>query len=814
MAEDTNKQQQSMDGATPDQNQAGATNPGQEQASEMLPSSPAPATSGEPSDTHGEQTAEPSVEPASSSVPQAIQPEADAVSTPADSTPVSQPAVSSTDVPEASSTSSDLEAKPEPELSSQSSTPSLDTAPATTPPQGQVPTPTSPAPASSTPVSPAPTTLEAEQVPKQPSAAGSTEMFAFLPMEIVLGSLKLSRMMYLGLAAILVLVVATVMAFMPQGGPSSPEGATGEAGQENAAIMTVRQLNPRTGSYSAIIDPLDLASPLELQFDTRLLLPRATPDYRVSRYEWDLNGDGTFSEAEGDSALVTREYRDKGANDGLYEVGVKVYKEILQPHGAYSEVGAVVEETYGPGSARGGFTFKITRERPQIDVRTTPQELDGVAPFEVEFDASRSFAPKGIDEISWDFDGDKVVDEVGDKVTFTFVNPGRQDVTIFITDLEGNTSEEILEVFVDDVLLPDPVINAAPKAGDAPLEVTFDASESSVADGRITAYTWDFGDDSGEVSGEEVNHTYTRAGRFIVTLTTTTDLGTENTAQEVIEVSTSVAAPTARLQAEAEGSDFRTSSARQGGTIRGKVPLSLELNGTVSTDPENDIVNWYWDLDGDGTRDASGGRYTHEYTLPGTYLVTLTVEDSAGNVSQATLTVVAESEEFAVSVLADPVSAVAPAFVAFDASSSSYASGTIASFEWDFGDGSPKRLTSAVVSHQYAAPGEYRAKVTATTTDGKEKTAEVLITMLDQPLVPVITSSLEEAKAPATISFDATESVGAVVSYRWNFGDGNTATGSQVSHTFTTPGRYSVELIVQDERGFQQRALKDVFIQE
>ncbi len=57
---------------------------------------------------------------------------------------------------------------------------------------------------------------------------------------------------------------------------------------------------------------------------------------------------------------------------------------------------------------------------------------------------------------------------------------------------------------------------------------------------------------------------------------------------------------------------------------------------------------------------------------------------------------------------------------------------------------------------------------------------------------------------PLDITFDAAGSTspnGAIVGYEWAFGDGATAAGSRVTHTYTEKGIYKVVLEVQDETG-------------
>ena len=72
------------------------------------------------------------------------------------------------------------------------------------------------------------------------------------------------------------------------------------------------------------------------------------------------------------------------------------------------------------------------------------------------------------------------------------------------------------------------------------------------------------------------------------------------------------------------------------------------------------------------------------------------------------------------------------------------------------------------------------------------------------PPVAALSATPPSGTAPLAVSFDATASSdpdGSVVSWTWTFGDGTTATGSQVQHVYATSGTYSAAVEVTDNRG-------------
>jgi glucose/arabinose dehydrogenase len=61
----------------------------------------------------------------------------------------------------------------------------------------------------------------------------------------------------------------------------------------------------------------------------------------------------------------------------------------------------------------------------------------------------------------------------------------------------------------------------------------------------------------------------------------------------------------------------------------GAAPLIVNLNGTTSSDPDNDFLTYTWAF-GDGTPNATGPNVNHTYATAGVYTATLTVNDGRG----------------------------------------------------------------------------------------------------------------------------------------------------------------------------------------
>lgn len=250
--------------------------------------------------------------------------------------------------------------------------------------------------------------------------------------------------------------------------------------------------------------------------------------------------------------------------------------------------------------------------------------------------------------------------------------------------------------------------------------VNLSAAGSSDSDGTVASYAWDFGDGSTDTgSGETVAHTYATAGSYIVTLRITDDRGAVDEDATLVVVRSPPVADNQAPRAEAGASQ----------TVEAGATVSFDASG--SADPDGTIASWLWDF-GDGST-GTGSAVTHSYPTPGTYAVTVVVTDDDGATSVDATVVVVKAPE--VPGNAPPVAEAGPSrtadagsAVSFDASGSSDPDGTIASYVWDFGDGSTG--TGATPSHSYAEPGAYAVTVVVTDDDGAVAQDVTMVTVV------------------------------------------------------------------------------------
>ncbi len=130
-------------------------------------------------------------------------------------------------------------------------------------------------------------------------------------------------------------------------------------------------------------------------------------------------------------------------------------------------------------------------------------------------------------------------------------------------------------------------------------------------------------------------------------------------------------------------------------------------------------------------------------------------------------------------------------------------------YSWDFGDGTTD--TGMTATHSWTTPGTYDVTVTASNNRASD-TGSCMVTV-EAPPAPAEIISLNASETtfdvcePVTVDFDANVQGDMPIDYEWDFGDGSTGTGSEVSHTYTDAGTYTVTLTATNEAGTDTRSM-------
>lgn len=532
-----------------------------------------------------------------------------------------------------------------------------------------------------------------------------------------------------------------------------------------------------TGPSGIVTDPVEttgLTAPMTIAFDASQL-PIDTRLYEIISYSWDF-GDGKSATGP----TVSHKYTHKGPDDGRYIVELSIKYEDIKT----GEEGTETQEV------------DVIFQNEKVNASFTASPTSGESPLTVEFDASESLDPDGeIMEYLWDFDGDGDFDD-GSEATaeYTYTQYGTYTVQLKVIDNTNDYDTAEQEIIVAEEGKPRAVIeveNTTDNTFYKGQNYTFTGANSTSPNGNIQAYEWTWSDGEKEITTRTATRSFESTGTYEITLKVTdkTDVTGESTL--TITVVNQESVPTAVITATPDFTDEKTR------TIEGEVPLKVSFSAETSTDSDNNIVEYNWDFDSDGEADASAETAQYTFQEAGTYLVTVTVTDAEENSSTDTVTVEVISQGLQAALTVDEIEGEVPLTVTFDASGSSYQDGSIVSYRWDFGDGSPTRIDTASVSYRYTTVGSYTATVTAISNDGKEDTTSVNITVRPVSVQACFTPSATTGPAPLSVTFDPSCSSGTITRYYWDF-TGSTSRDRKPTYTFQNPGNYSVTLEVSD----------------
>ncbi|MBN2468059.1 MAG: PKD domain-containing protein, partial [Deltaproteobacteria bacterium] len=397
------------------------------------------------------------------------------------------------------------------------------------------------------------------------------------------------------------------------------------------------------------------------------------------------------------------------------------------------------------------------------------------------FDATRVKDPYGCSrEFIWKF-GDGTA-ESGTTVVHHYEVPGNYDVSVHVADVFEVVDSVTVDRFTVAVNHPPIASAGADLIGVPGTELTFDGSKSRDPDGHVSRYEWDFGEGQ-TMSGKTVTHIYPEPNFYTATLVVEDDSGSHcNTGTDTCRVWINDP-PVAEI----------------GGGGIASPGEKITFSGGKSVDRDGKIIGYRWDF-GDGAT-AGGAHVTHAYREAGTYEVTLGVTDDSGAANKTAF------DQVTVFVNSPPIAeagsdkrASVEEGITFDGSQSYDRDGELVAYHWDFGDGSGGEGVTVV--HTYQEPGRYG--ITLTVKDNSQSTSDLsrdrALVIINSP--PVAEAGPDQTVSSSSVCFDGTKSFdadGALIEYRWDFGDGSYGEGVSPVHVYSNPGSYTVRLTVDDD---------------
>ncbi|MEO8719693.1 MAG: PKD domain-containing protein, partial [Ginsengibacter sp.] len=313
-------------------------------------------------------------------------------------------------------------------------------------------------------------------------------------------------------------------------------------------------------------------------------------------------------------------------------------------------------------------------------------------------------------------------------------------------------------------------------SGCVPLQVDF---SDTLKKGKL--YYWYFGDGAGDTTLTPFSsHVYVKTGTYPVMLVTI-DSATCNIAdtsyknirvgdnKAFVDFTSQKLLPCTNL-----GYDFTNISTATRGTFKPGI--------------------FTWDF-GDNTplvvQDLNP--VTHTYAGPGTYKVSLLLNDTTYCNSPAdTIKTIRLSPEVK-AIFSTPANGCVP----YNAVFANNSLGGL-NFLWDFGDGSTS--TEDNPTHLYTTTGSFKVKLTAFDSTSCNKQDDTTFTIAVSP-IPTASFSYNPAEPKENTFTNFVNQSSGATKYIWNFGDGDTSILKDPKHIFEETGTYNVCLSAANDVG-------------
>jgi len=218
----------------------------------------------------------------------------------------------------------------------------------------------------------------------------------------------------------------------------------------------------------------------------------------------------------------------------------------------------------------------------------------------------------------------------------------------------------------------------------------------------------------------------------------------------------------------------------------------------------NSIISWNWDF-GDGFN-SDNQNPEHQYFIEGIYIVSLNVScqdgSSATKVDTIEVKKVIPPSCEASFTFEEDTSAINYTFQFTDHSVSP--GDSIISWAWDFGDGSSSSSLQNP-NHQYTKVGSYSVSLSVSSLSGCSDVfyKTVVVSVVPPSCNAYFTYSADSVTGNQLLMFffDQSTANDPIISWHWNFADGDTSIVQNPIHLFPNPGIYEVSLTMESQSG-------------
>jgi gliding motility-associated-like protein len=428
-----------------------------------------------------------------------------------------------------------------------------------------------------------------------------------------------------------------------------------------------------------------------------------------------------------------------------------------------------------------------------VDITTKPQvsfthSVNTCAGNQVTFTDATTNTSGTLVKWIWNFgEGATITNSTGANVTHTYNNTGRFTASLQVETSTGCKSAVFTkEIIVNANPVPDfsfPAVVCLPSG-----ETQF-TNKSTISDGSVMSYIWNFGDNQTSTDKDPL-HKYTGTGPYQVKLTVTSNQGC--TREVGKSINTILPQPKA---------NFNVGEENCLGDSTSFTDLSIG-NGS-------NVVQWRWNF-GDGSSSTLQNP-KHLFATASSKNISLSIVTDKGCVSDTiTKTTIINNLPYTDFMNLPP--ACETKEITFVAIRGVANAGTINKWSWNLGDGSAIviKQTALPFTHTYSAAGVYNVNLQIETDKGCKNTFSKPITINHQPTSNFILPEvcLNDAFAQFFDSSFIADGSQASFTYLWNFGDNNssatnpnTSTLKDPKHKYSAVGNYNVSLTVTSKDG-------------